>query len=180
MEMLLFANQHRGNDSFISKNSTYSIPEIKKLYITTLENILECETKLRAVFLQEYAKLEKFSYDEIINEPQRVSDEIKKLYPELFIEMTVVRKFMQNQVTPNKKPSIIDVLTLGQLIKIISLNWESKFSRRFRRNENITIEALSLIGKVRNEIAHNNTENVGEDRMKTANKYCVEIINLFP
>ncbi len=166
-------NQHLEQNTFISEKSVYKITQSQKLVSATKINIEKCEEFLKHLFIREYYKLEKYTYNYIVSKPEEVANKIKIDYPDLNINLELMTKFCQGVSDFKEEPTLLDVLTLGYIIDVIITNWTYRFARFFKKA--ITEENLSQIKLVRNALSHGQADIIGDAKISKANEYCIAV-----
>ena len=105
---------------------------------------------------------------------------IDSAYPEIHLNWSTILTFCADLSAHKPNPSVLDVLTLSQVIRVMENCWDNRFCHYFRDVPGQTgwLPKLRLIKKVRNPMAHAQADFIDETELTACLHYCDDIIRM--
>ena len=151
---------------------------LKPLDLPEWKMMTACEKKIKKIFSEVYPELVTTTYQDLLDEGvEALKARIHGKYPGIDLKWNQIRVYCENLSAHKKNPSVLDVLTLAQVIDRILKKWDEKFCHYFNGDPSWKTK-LELIKEIRNPMAHAQMEYISKEKLAPCMKYCEEIIRL--
>ena len=151
---------------------------LQPLKLPTWATMTQSEKKLKAIFKREYPETATITYDDLLADASNMLvSNLNTKYPELGLNVGKIKRFCDDLSAHKEHPTILDVLTLSEIVKTILSVWQTKFHLYFSGDESWKTK-LEFIKNIRNPIAHAAIEYISVDELSTCMQYCDELIHL--
>ena len=152
--------------------------KLRPLKLPSWDTMTQSEKKLKAIFKKEYPKLDEVTYDELLDDStNQIITGLNSEYPELKLNSGKIKRYCEDLAAHKEHPTILDVLTLSEVVKIILDTWSARFHKYFSGDESWKPK-LSFIMELRNPMAHAAVEYINQEDLAVCMKYCDEIIHM--
>lgn len=152
--------------------------KLRPLKLPAWDTMTQSEKKLKAIFKNEYPKLDKVTYDELLADSTNlIIAELNSQYPELKLNSGKIKRYCEDLATHKEHPTILDVLTLSEVVKVILNSWSTRFHKYFSGDESWKPK-LTFIMDLRNPMAHAAVEYISQEDLAVCLKYCDELIHM--
>lgn len=152
--------------------------KLKPLKLPAWETMTLSEKKIKAIFKKEFPELDTITYDDLLTDVSnaRISN-LNSKYPELNLNSGKIKRFCEDLAAHKDHPTILDVLTLSEVVKVILDSWNTRFHKYFAGDESWKPK-LKFIMELRNPMAHAAMEYIDQEDLAVCMQYCDEIIRM--
>lgn len=173
---ILYKGNYQGVERYYAFTQDFTIYlKVQNISYDSWDVLTQCELRMKDIFLQVYPQLDKYSYNTLLFKQEEVRRHLDLQYPKLNLDLNKMRNFGRDLNNHKKNPTLIDVITLNQIIVYIIRQW-SEFQKCFPGEEAKWKDALNCIKEVRNPMAHSNAHHVAHDTMAKFNYACQMVI----
>lgn len=151
---------------------------LEPLKLPAWDIMTSSEKKIKAIFKKEFPKLAETTYQDITGSNANIAmNSIDSAYPELGLNWKQIKGYSEELSTRKEQPTVLDVLTLSKIIGVMLDTWNNRFHIYFNGDASWKTK-LEAIKKVRNPMAHAQSEHICPEELATCMKYCEEIIRM--
>lgn len=151
---------------------------LQPLKLPTWETMTQSEKKIKAIFKKEYPEIDEIRYELLMtDDANNIIRNLNARYPELNLRATTIKKYSEDLSAHKENPSILDVLTLSEVVNIILDTWSARFHKYFSGDKSWK-DKLKFIKDLRNPIAHAAIEYISQNDLAVCMRYCDEILHM--
>lgn len=178
MGVLILDNQGDGDNYYAYSKDFMTYLRLRPLKLPLLETMTESEKKLKAIINEEYPELDEITYDELLaDSTNQIITELNRQYQELRLNSGRIKRYCEDLLLHKEHPTILDVLTLSEVVRVILESWFTRFHTYFSGDESWKSK-LDFIVDIRNPMAHAAVEYIRQRDLAVYMQYCDEIIHL--
>ena len=178
MGVLSYEETEYGRDYYAFSRDFMTYFKLKPLDLPEWEMMTACEKKIKQIFGAVYPELASTTYQNLLDEGvDTVKAHINGKYPGIDLKWNQIMVYCKDLSAHKKDPTVLDVLTLAQVIDRILKKWDDKFSAHFE-HDTAWKPKLELIKEIRNPLAHAQTEYVSKEKLAQCIRYCEEVIRM--
>lgn len=176
---VLIAEEKNGETHYFAFSKDFmTFFRLEPLKLPAWDIMTSSEKKIKAIFKKEFPKLADTTYQDITgSDAHTVMSGIDSAYPELNLDWKQVKIYSEELSTRKEHPTVLDVLTLSKIISVMMKTWNNRFHVYFSGDESWKTK-LNAIKKVRNPMAHAQSEHITAEELAACMKYCEEIIRM--
>lgn len=148
------------------------------LKLETWPIMMESERKLKRIFGLEYPILDQTRYQEFTGSNRdEVRRSVNSSCQDIYIKWGKVESYAKDLANHKDNPSILDVLTLSDIVQYMKRGWNQHFSRYFGGDSEWK-RKLETIAETRKPMAHAHELFIDEKDLSVCMKYCKEIVDM--
>lgn len=151
---------------------------LRPLRLPAWETMTQSEKKIKAIYKKEFPRLDEITYDDLLTDTANsIVQRLNTEYPELNLNSGKIRRYCEDLAAHKEHPTILDVLTLSEVVKVMLDSWATRFHKYFAGDESWKPK-LKFIMELRNPMAHAAIEYIDQEDLAVCMKYCDEIIHM--
>lgn len=151
---------------------------LRPLKLPAWETMTQSEKKIKAIFKKEFPRLDEVTYDDLVADAANtIVPRLNSEYPGLSLNSGKIKRYCEDLAAHKEHPTILDVLTLSEVVKVMLDSWATRFHKYFAGDESWKPK-LKFIMELRNPMAHAAIEYIDKEDLAVCMKYCDEIIHM--
>lgn len=122
--------------------------------------------------------MDEVTYDDLVADAANtIVPRLNSEYPGLSLNSGKIKRYCEDLAAHKEHPTILDVLTLSEVVKVMLDSWATRFHKYFAGDESWKPK-LKFIMELRNPMAHAAIEYIDKEDLAVCMKYCDEIIHM--
>lgn len=151
---------------------------LQPLKLPAWETMTLSERRIKAIFKKEFPRLDKIIYDDLLaDSSNEIIPSLNSEYPDLKLNSGKIKRYCEDLAAHKEHPTILDVMTLSDVVKVMLDSWATRFHKYFAGDESWKPK-LKFIMDLRNPMAHAAIEYIDQEDLAVCMKYCDEIIHM--